>query len=73
MKIGLVTDIDNHAVHLRGTLKILEHEQVDQIVIIGDTFEPLADPEESSKVAELLLAHRTLGVWWNQARLVASY
>jgi predicted phosphodiesterase len=39
MKIGLVTDIHNHAVHLRGTLEILEHEQVDQIVIIGDTFD----------------------------------
>ena len=39
MKIGLVTDIHNHAVHLRGTPESLEHEQVDQIVVIGDTFE----------------------------------
>lgn len=39
MKIGLVTDIHYIAVHSRGTLEILEHEQVDQIVTIGDTFD----------------------------------
>jgi predicted phosphodiesterase len=65
MKLGLITDIHNDAIRLRQALELLADRKVDQIISIGDTFDPLADPAGMEEVAELLTAHRVHGVWGN--------
>ncbi|MBN8604253.1 MAG: metallophosphoesterase family protein [Planctomycetes bacterium] len=65
MQLGLLTDIHNDAKQLRRAIEILLQSGVEQFVMIGDSFDPLADPEEISEVAELLMAHPTQGVWGN--------
>lgn len=65
MKLGLLTDIHNDAKQLRRAIEILLQSGVEQFVTIGDSFDPLADPERISEVAELLTAHPTQGVWGN--------
>lgn len=65
MKLGLLTDIHNDAKQLRRAIELLLQSGVEQFVTIGDSFDPLADPEGISEVAELLMAHPTQGVWGN--------
>lgn len=65
MKLGLLTDIHNNAMQLRRAIERLQQSGVDQFVTIGDTFDPLAEPEGINEVAELLLAHQAQCVWGN--------
>lgn len=64
-ELGLVTDIHNDAIRLRRALELLADHKVDQIITIGDTFDPLAKSEGIAEVAELLMECKAVGVWGN--------
>jgi len=65
MKLGLITDIHNDAVRLRLALKALRAAKVDQIITIGDTFDPVAEQDGIAEAIELLVEHEVTGVWGN--------
>ena len=62
MKLGLITDIHEHADQLRRALARLRDERVDQIVLLGDMFEMGSRLDET---CELLAGANVCGVWGN--------
>lgn len=62
MKLGLLTDIHEHLGYLRSALRLLQSEQVDQVVVIGDLFEQGGHLDETCR---LLAEARAIGVWGN--------
>lgn len=62
MKLGLITDIHEHVELLRVALDRFDHEQVDQIVVIGDVCEMGERIEETCR---LLAEAGAIGVWGN--------
>jgi predicted phosphodiesterase len=62
MKLGLLTDIHEHVEFLRQALACCDRERVEQIVVIGDTFETGQRIEETCR---LLAEARAIGVWGN--------
>lgn len=65
MKIGLITDVHNDAVRLRNALDVFSLRGVDQILTIGDTFDPMVEPAGITEVAWLLSDRNVIGVWGN--------
>lgn len=62
MKLGLLTDIHGDIVNLRSALDILQAADVEQIVLIGDTFQHGYQVEETCR---LLRNAGAAGVWGN--------
>lgn len=62
MKLGLLTDIHEHTVHLRTALEQLRQAGVDQVVVLGDVFQV---GQQIRETAELLLEADVIGVWGN--------
>jgi hypothetical protein len=62
MKLGLISDIHEHVDHLRESLRFLQADGVDQIVMLGDIYET---GHRIRPACELLAAARTVGVWGN--------
>jgi predicted phosphodiesterase len=62
MKLGLLTDIHEQVEFLRLALARFERERVEQIVVIGDTFETGTRIEETCR---LLSEVGAIGVWGN--------
>ncbi len=65
MKIGLITDVHNDVVRLRNALEIFSLRGVDQILTIGDTFDPMKEPDGILEIAQLLSDRKVIGVWGN--------
>jgi len=59
MKLGLLTDIHEHVEFLRLALARFERQRVEQIVVIGDTFETGQRIDETCR---LLAEARAIGV-----------
>ena len=62
MKLGLLTDIHEQVELLCIALDRFRHEQVDQVVVIGDVFEIGQRIEETCR---LLAEAKAVGVWGN--------
>jgi predicted phosphodiesterase len=65
MRLGLVTDIHNQAAELARALALFAKRSVDQVVTIGDTYDPFARTATTAEVASLLETARAVGVWGN--------
>ena len=65
MRIGLITDIHNHAAELAVALACFEQRGVDRVLTLGDTCDSLGSGEEAAQVAALLDACGAMGVWGN--------
>jgi hypothetical protein len=65
MRLGLVTDVHNHAAELDRALALFRSCGVEQVVTIGDTCDAFAPPEGAARVASLLSAGGAVGVWGN--------
>jgi predicted phosphodiesterase len=62
MKLGLVTDIHEQVELLQSALDRFQHEDVDQIVVIGDLVET---GERIGETCKLLSEASAIGVWGN--------
>ncbi|MBA4067079.1 MAG: hypothetical protein C0501_25890 [Isosphaera sp.] len=65
MRLGLVTDVHNHAAELAAALALFRARGVDRVVTIGDTCDAFARPDGVAEVAALLDACGAVGVWGN--------
>lgn len=65
MRLGLVTDVHNHAAELAVALDRLRARGVEQIVTIGDTCDAFGRGDGAGPVADLLDAAGAEGVWGN--------
>jgi len=65
MRLGLVTDVHNHAAELARALRLLRDHDVERVVTIGDTCDAFAPPDGATEVASLLSACDAVGVWGN--------
>jgi hypothetical protein len=65
MRLGLVTDVHNHAAFLFRALTLFRETEVDQIVTIGDTHDAFSSGEGADQVAALLDECGATGVWGN--------
>ena len=65
MRLGLVTDIHNHAAELSAALSLFRDRGVDQVVTIGDTCDAFGRGEGAGAVASLLADCSAVGVWGN--------
>lgn len=65
MRIGLVTDVHNHATELSAALSMFRDRQVDRVVTIGDTCDAFGRGEGAEAVAALLADCSAVGVWGN--------
>jgi predicted phosphodiesterase len=65
MRLGLATDVHNHAAELAGALRLFREHGVDQVVVIGDTCDAFARPDGAAEVARLLAGCGAVGVWGN--------
>ena len=65
MRLGLVTDIHNHAAELRRALALFREHGVDQVVTIGDTCDAFSTDRGADDVAALLDGCAAVGVWGN--------
>jgi hypothetical protein len=65
MKLGLLTDIHTHVDHLLAALDRFRAEQVDQVVVMGDTIDLFARFGGASETWRLLSDANAVGVWGN--------
>lgn len=65
MRLGLVTDVHNHAAELARALALFGDRGVDQVVTIGDTCDAFGRLDGVGEVAGLLLGCGAVGVWGN--------
>lgn len=65
MKLGLVTDVHNHAAELAAALAAFRDRGVDRVVCIGDTCDAFAEGGGAADVAALLEECSAVGVWGN--------
>jgi predicted phosphodiesterase len=65
VRLGLVTDIHNHAAEVGRALDLFATARVDQVVTLGDTCDAYARSVGATEVASLLLAAGAVGVWGN--------
>jgi hypothetical protein len=65
MRLGLVTDVHNHAAPLARALDLFSAHGVDQVVTIGDTCDAFGREDGAAEVAALLHARGAVGVWGN--------
>jgi hypothetical protein len=62
MKLGLITDIHEHAANLRAALERLKQENVDEVILLGDIAEAGLALDET---CDMLSAAGIRGVWGN--------
>jgi hypothetical protein len=65
MRLGLITDIHNHAAELSVALTLFRDRSVDQVVTIGDTCDAFSRGASAGEVASLLQQSGAIGVWRN--------
>jgi hypothetical protein len=65
MRIGLVTDIHNHAAQLAVALQLFCLRRVERVVTIGDTCDAFSRGDGAGAVAALLDRCSATGVWGN--------
>ena len=65
MRLGLVTDIHNHAANLRIALRIFRESAVNRIITLGDTCDAFSADGGADEVAALLDEYCVSGVWGN--------
>src|SRR5262245_30424091 len=65
MRLGLVTDVHNHAAELAAALAAFRDRGVDQVVTIGDTCDAFGRGDGAAEVAALLDGCSAIGVWGN--------
>jgi len=65
VRLGLVTDVHNHAAELSAALSVFRDRGVDWVVTIGDTCDAFAEEEGAGAVAALLAECSAVGVWGN--------
>ena len=65
MRLGLVTDVHNHAAELAAALAAFRARGVDGVVTIGDTCDAFGRGEGADEVAALLDQSHAVGVWGN--------
>jgi hypothetical protein len=65
MRLGLVTDVHNHAAELARALAALRDRGAEQVVTIGDTCDAFGRGEGADAVAVLLRDCGAVGVWGN--------
>jgi Calcineurin-like phosphoesterase superfamily domain len=65
VRIGLVTDIHNHAEELSHALKALQDHRVDRVITLGDTCDAFGRGAGAAEVTDLLRACGATGVWGN--------
>lgn len=62
MRLGIVTDIHEHAKQLKAAIDVLKARCVDQIVVVGDIF---STGEHIEETCDLLASAGVVGVWGN--------
>jgi hypothetical protein len=65
MRIGLVTDIHNHAAELAAALAAFRRHGVDRVVTLGDTCDAFSPGSGAAAVVALLREAGAVGVWGN--------
>ena len=65
MRLGLVTDVHNHAAELATALSLFRDRGVTRVLTIGDTCDAFARPDGAGEVATLLQQCGAVGVWGN--------
>lgn len=65
MRLGLVTDVHNHAAELAAALAAFRARGVDRVVTIGDTCDAFGRGDGAGAVAALLAGCSAVGVWGN--------
>src|SRR5258707_7753863 len=65
MRIGLVTDVHNHAPELSAALAAFGQQGVDRVVTLGDTCDAFSSARGTVAVAALLRDCGAVGVWGN--------
>jgi hypothetical protein len=65
MRLGLVTDVHNHAAELAAALAAFRDRGVDRVVTLGDTSDAFGRADGAGVVASLLDACSAVGVWGN--------
>jgi Calcineurin-like phosphoesterase superfamily domain len=65
LRLGLVTDVHNHAAELVAALAVFRDRGVDQVVTIGDTCDAFSRGDGAGEVASLLDGCSAVGVWGN--------
>lgn len=65
MRLGLVTDVHNHAAELARALRLFQDHAVEQVVTIGDTCDAFGRHDGAVEVATLLKGREAVGVWGN--------
>ena len=65
MRLGVVTDIHNHAALLARALELFRQRSVEQVVTIGDTLDAFTVETGAAEVATILNECNAVGVWGN--------
>ncbi len=65
MRLGLVTDIHNHAPQLARAIALFQQHGVDQVLTLGDSCDAFCFPDQVAETARLLHSSRAIGVWGN--------
>lgn len=65
MRLGLVTDVHNHAAELARALLLFRNHAVEQVITIGDTCDAFGRQDGAAEVATLLKGCGAVGVWGN--------
>jgi calcineurin-like phosphoesterase family protein len=65
VRIGLVTDVHNHAAELSVALSVFRNRGVDRVITIGDTCDAFSRGEGTGAVTALLAECSAVGVWGN--------
>jgi hypothetical protein len=65
MRLGLVTDVHNHAAELAAALETFRDRGVDRVITIGDTCDAFGRADGAAAVAHLLDECSAVGVWGN--------
>src|SRR5262245_34147003 len=65
MRLGLVTDVHNHAAELAAALASFRDRGVDRVITLGDTCDAFGRGDGAGEVASLLDECSAVGVWGN--------
>jgi hypothetical protein len=65
MRLGLVTELHNHAAELVAALAAFRERGVERVVTIGDTCDAISRGDGAAEVASLLDECSAVGVWGN--------
>lgn len=65
MRLGLVTDVHNHAAELSAALSVFRERGIDRVVTLGDTCDAFGRRDGAGAVAALLADCSAVGVWGN--------